>query len=386
MRLHADRRRGFALAVALAALVVIGGLIAGAFFASTQHYRIGRNSIQQQRALAAAEYGLYDAMRKGVWNSAWLDVSSGVVREPQPVTLPDGSQYAVTITALGNGTFQITSEGSAGAPLVASARARRRVGALIALDKVSFAPPGALTTQGTTKIGVALDGKNVNPPGIDCKDPATGGVRGIAIDKPNDNIKLAGGSIAGVPDAILEIPSANNDDAVFKKFGDFDWQRLTSAADIKFTSAVGPKISPRPRDVTKNGQLTCDFTDQFNWGDPKHNYADSKSCYDYYPIIYVKGDLQMSGGVGQGILLIEGTLQAEGGFEFYGPVIAQGGVEITGNANFYGGVIARNFIGDKNQQINGNAVVQYSTCAIKKAVNASAIPRLASGRSWAELY
>ena len=39
------RREGFALAVAMVAIVVIGALIAGAFFTSTQEYRIGRNSL-----------------------------------------------------------------------------------------------------------------------------------------------------------------------------------------------------------------------------------------------------------------------------------------------------------------------------------------------------
>ena len=37
--------------------LVIGALIAGAFFTSTQEYRIGRNSLVDQRAFSAAEAG-----------------------------------------------------------------------------------------------------------------------------------------------------------------------------------------------------------------------------------------------------------------------------------------------------------------------------------------
>src|SRR5687768_335875 len=52
------RREGFALAVAMVAIVVIGALIAGAFFTSTQEYRVGRNSLMDQRAFSAAETGV----------------------------------------------------------------------------------------------------------------------------------------------------------------------------------------------------------------------------------------------------------------------------------------------------------------------------------------
>src|SRR5688500_20276361 len=52
------RREGFALAVAMVAIVVIGALIAGAFFTSTQEYRLGRNSLMDQRAYSAAEAGV----------------------------------------------------------------------------------------------------------------------------------------------------------------------------------------------------------------------------------------------------------------------------------------------------------------------------------------
>src|SRR5574338_357595 len=55
---NAKDREGFALAVAMVAIVVIGALIAGAFFTSAQEYRIGRNSLVDQRAFTAAEAGV----------------------------------------------------------------------------------------------------------------------------------------------------------------------------------------------------------------------------------------------------------------------------------------------------------------------------------------
>ena len=84
MKLHrSGDRRGFALLVALAALVIIGGLIVGAFFASTQEFRIGRNTVLQARALTAAEFGLNSALRNGVWQEAWNGrIDTGAVLTP----------------------------------------------------------------------------------------------------------------------------------------------------------------------------------------------------------------------------------------------------------------------------------------------------------------
>src|SRR5918997_4357800 len=51
-------RAGIALPIALGAIVVVGALVAGVFFAATQEYRVGRNSLSSQRAAQAAEIGL----------------------------------------------------------------------------------------------------------------------------------------------------------------------------------------------------------------------------------------------------------------------------------------------------------------------------------------
>ena len=42
---HARQRRGFALAMSLLAIIVIGAMVAGGYMAGIQYYRIGRNSL-----------------------------------------------------------------------------------------------------------------------------------------------------------------------------------------------------------------------------------------------------------------------------------------------------------------------------------------------------
>src|SRR5919108_5967516 len=151
MRHAASRREGFALAVALAAIVIVGGIIAGVFFASTQEYRVGRNSLLQTRALTAAEYGLNTMLTSQQWNSAWNTPSANgvlAVRQFQP---GDGSSSAVRVTHLGNGQYWIVADGLSGSRV--GAQGRRRVGVLVTIKAPKLNIRGALTTRGSVKVG-----------------------------------------------------------------------------------------------------------------------------------------------------------------------------------------------------------------------------------------
>ena len=147
-----SRQRGFALTVALVAIVIIGALIVGVFFAATQEYRIGRNTVLQARSLTAAEYGLNDIVSTGQWNKAWNTTSVvGKLVTTRAYPPGDGSVDTVRVTYVGNGEFTITSEGRVGT--IAGAQARKRLGAIVALNFPNVKLLGALTTRGSTKIG-----------------------------------------------------------------------------------------------------------------------------------------------------------------------------------------------------------------------------------------
>src|SRR6266700_3889390 len=55
--------RGMALAIAIFALVIVGALVAGAFFAGTQEQRVAENSKRLQQSFGAAEMGLNEVIR-----------------------------------------------------------------------------------------------------------------------------------------------------------------------------------------------------------------------------------------------------------------------------------------------------------------------------------
>ena len=364
-----SRRNGFALPVAVFAIVIIGALVAGAFFASTQEFRIGTNTLQQTRALGAAEFGLNETHAS--WNPSWnTTMQRGQVRTLTPAN-SDGSVATVRVTRLNDQAFLIASEGSSG-------QARRRTAKLLVLNVPQLNMLAALTTRGATKIGGSsfIDGNDHNYDGWEC--PAEGPpLAGIATSDSSD-ITRAGchnySCVAGSP-KVVETPAAA-DTSTYFNFGSLDWAQLTAMAS-KYASGGKTALPSMANGV-------CDENDINNWGEPYK--ANGGPCVDYYPIIYADGHLTMNGGRGQGILLVEGDLHVQGGFEFFGPVIVRGMLKTSGTGgHFNGGVLAANVDLDQNVVI-GNAVIEFSRCTISKALNGSASLATAVERAWYEVY
>jgi hypothetical protein len=89
---------------------------------------------------------------------------------------------------------------------------------------------------------------------------------------------------------------------------------------------------------------------------------------------------------GQGVLIVDGNLDVQGGFDFFGPVIVRGALGTKGTGgHFNGGVIAANVNLEQNDVL-GDAVINFSSCALIKALQGSAPGFLLRERSWANLY
>jgi hypothetical protein len=114
--------------------------------------------------------------------------------------------------------------------------------------------------------------------------------------------------------------------------------------------------------------------------------ASVPGCSGYFPIIYVNGDLQATGGYGQGILIVNGDLEVQAGSQFFGPVIVKGTITTQGTGgHFNGGVLAANINLDQDV-ILGSAVVTYSSCALAKAMQANSPGRLLRQRAFVDLF
>ena len=110
MSSSSKRREGFALAVAMAAIVVIGALIAGAFFTSTQEYRVGRNSLIDQRAYTAAEAGVTQPIQ-GWLKALNLSMANGATNPPDTLKMTGGGYSVRRVTRLDDYTFWVMSDG-----------------------------------------------------------------------------------------------------------------------------------------------------------------------------------------------------------------------------------------------------------------------------------
>src|SRR5436309_14830043 len=153
--------KGMALLMALGAIVIIGVLVGGVVFVSSQDYRIGGNTVRQTRAAAAAELGLNHVPQD--WN---LANSQRPVGTPLVMcyTAPRGASARVTITRVSGVSFWVVSEGTAGTR-GSQATARRRYGTCVQLDLPEMNHIGEVTTQGKTPTNgtISVHGHDAAP-------------------------------------------------------------------------------------------------------------------------------------------------------------------------------------------------------------------------------
>ena len=384
MSATSKRREGFALAIAMIAIVVIGALIAGAFFTSTQEYRIGRNSLVDQRAYAAAEAGVTQPIQ-GLLRQLNVTMSNGSTLPPDTLALGSGAYAVRRITRLNNYTFWVVSDGYAGGT-TGSIASHHRVNAVYRLAYPTFNILGALTVRGRVEVegSSKVDGTDEIPGSWSTAGvcpAASGSMPGVAAPDTTlvCNGKCPEGNseqqrIFGSP-AQSENPAAA-DTLTYYKYGDQNWNTLVASADI---TLPGGNYKTLP---TLSG-TNCFFADKTNWGDPQRTTA----CADYFPIIYVDGNLQVqANSKGQGVLLVNGSFEMSGGFEFNGILIVRNDIKSTGTGNkVSGSAFAGNTYTTDNTSITGNSEIQFSSCAVERAARGSATIVRAKERGFAEV-
>jgi hypothetical protein len=379
MRRALQSEQGVALLTALGAMVILGVLVAGIVFVATQDARIGGNTVRQARAAAAAELGLNRVPVD--WNPA---VGSGLKTGDtlqKVYTAPGGTSATVVLTRLPGPFVWAVSEGKAGV-LGSQASARRRYGMLFRLDIPSFNPLGAITTQGLLIVSgnATVSGNDVTPTGWGSCSTKT--VAGVAMaDMSKLNTKGACSSkncIQGTPQYLQTALAA--DTSTYFVYGSETYQTLAATANLTFPGGsvlggIGPVVS--------GGK--CVKSTTTNWGDPTR-HSPAGACEGYYPAIHALGDLKLSTGVGEGILLVDGNLTVTGNFQFTGAVIVRGTYNSYGNGNkVTGAVWAANMALDDNDMF-GNGGIQYSSCALLPLLQGRGYPKQAKQRGWVNLY
>jgi hypothetical protein len=176
---------------------------------------------------------------------------------------------------------------------------------------------------------------------------------------------------------VLNDPTINNN--TFTVFGGATYEQLAARANI---TLPGGTYSTNP--AVSGG--TCDRNVLTNWGDGMNP---GQPCQDYFPIIHVAGSLTLNGVQGQGILLVDGDLNVQGSYQFFGITIIQGDLKTAGGgteeAHFWGGVLAKN-ADLSSQSISGKATLNFSSCTILAALQATSQISMMRQRGWVALF
>jgi hypothetical protein len=382
--------RGMALAVAIFALVVVGALVAGAFFAGNLEQATGRNSVYAAEAADAAEAGSAGILAD--WDQFNLNNIAKGDSVTVPMTTSLGARVSVTpkVIRLNDDLFLVRTfakRTTAGGTTLA----QRTVATVARLSYVTATAKAAVTVTKPVKF----NGNSFNVIGNDSVPAGWAGETGCSTGGNQAGVRSAtttgaaaadNDNLFGVPAQVANDPTVTTD--FFNMFGDVTFAELTKSADIILPNTT-PYNGAAPS-LTAGTPQRCNTADQLNWGEPHRSGAGFKTqCVNYFPIVYGSGSqLKLAaGGRGQGLLLVEGDLEIAGGFEWTGLIVVKGGIKINGNGNkITGALLAQDVAIDDQNSISGNTTLQFSSCALSKAIKGSAFAEPLSSRSWVQIY
>ncbi len=330
-------REGVALPMVVFVLMVLGGLVAAAFYLGVTERRAGLAALALQEALGTAETEVlahlagWDVVR---YNSMPVGSSVGDI-----VRRPSGDVEATTrVERLSEALFLIASTGWS------RSGARKQVGLLVRLQPLPVAPSVPLMASGPVLVG----------PLAEVWWSRAAGTKGGCTSPrwPGAGTKFGGGI---QPTGELE-----------------DFARWATRATKVVVAGRYGGIGPA------GGRTVCSTADPENWGDPTGGSA----CRDYRPVVLVPGDLTVVGGFGQGVLLVEGDLTVRGSFAFEGLVLVGGDFSWTDGAGQIVGSVQAGLLGEGGIWLGGRARVVHSRCTLDRAALAAARAVPLGSRSW----
>lgn len=364
--------RGIALALTLWVLVIGAAVLTVAVFLGFQEQRAAGAGRRLHRTQTRAESALAGVL--AVWTPGVLSR-----RLPQPFdsvlisgtgTTPD-DEWAGAIHRLGRDLFlvQLTAA-DAGAPQ--STATRSRLGLLVHARPLPVGVSAALSSGGPAFVGTGstIDGRDQPPPNREDCPPPDSAVTGL---------------VAG---AIAEIGTPQIDGSpptVTRQAGDTGLSAEDQVAFDQLASQATITLSGGSWETwpLSNGS-DCDIGSLYNWGDGS---SSDGPCSSYVPIVLVSGDLTLTAGHGQGILLVDGNLAITGGYRFFGLVIVRGTFSVGGSgfgSTVWGGVAAAR-TATETRPLTGIAVM-YSKCMISQALRTSGTLVPLRSRAWKQLF
>jgi hypothetical protein len=228
---------------------------------------------------------------------------------------------------------------------------------------------------------VNFGGGNVFVRGADNQPAGWSGCAATGADvagvraKNNGDANNSQGQMSGTPPVSI---TPTMDSTTFMQYGNTNYNQLAAAATIQLNPGT---YAPAP--VVTAGVCTASNT---NWGSP---LAPAGACAKRYPIVHVSnfsGTTTITGGSGQGMLLVDGDLVISGAFTYYGLIIVRGKMSTTagGSPTIYGALLVQS-LNFQTTAFNGDANIYYSSCALQRIRDAVANPTPLRSRGYIEL-
>lgn len=362
-----NSRTGFGLPATILMLIVFALLGLVGLSLARQELQSQVRVTSREAAFYAAETGLARGLQS--WSAPHGVFPPGYTFSVAQGTLAGGASYRTTATMLDSrSVHMLYSVRSVG-------RSRdghtQEVGLLVAGLLLDNPFRAALEVLDSVRLAGTADvtGLDTVPPSWNGPYCTSEGEDMTGILMPDTTELEVGGasSVAGDPPADLM-----TDTTGFYNFGDVTYDELAAIADIRL--AGGTTVDPGPS-YTADG--SCNVGSNNNWGEP---FDPTDPCASWFPIIHASGNLAInSNDYGQGLLLVDGDLSAEGGFRFFGPVLVKGELKAAGSFTIYGGVRAAG-----STLESGTAQIRHSSCVLERAFSHTAASRAVplSERPW----
>jgi hypothetical protein len=136
------------------------------------------------------------------------------------------------------------------------------------------------------------------------------------------------------------------------RLGELELEELLAEATIR------PAGSGTPAPTERGG--TCAETDPWSGGDPERPW---RACGGHFALRSANGDLEVLGGSGQGILVVDGSLTLGAGARFYGLALVRGTLRVEGGARLEGLAVATGGV-----HVGPRSEVRGSACWVARAL------------------
>src|SRR6476620_7246333 len=251
--------RGIALAVAIFALVVIGLLVAGTFYAGRLEQQSGENAFYANQAGEAAQAALTQTVQ-GTSSSALLAITPGNSSAGPSLSLAQHSGATTTIKGLTSSVWLVTAVGSK-TNVSGTQLAARSLAQLVRLNQAEITVNAGLTAIGKVTVSgnSTVSGYDATPSywtsnGVSC--PTTGDVAAVRY---NGQVTQNGSAV------IKGVPNRQQDNTMnaANMLGGTTFQQLKALATLTLTSGSISGLAP----ATSGNPAVCNKTVQNNWGE-----------------------------------------------------------------------------------------------------------------------